>query len=177
MKALTKIFLLIPLMVAAVFFSCNTNKNTARADIQSASGSSITGEAIFEETSNGVKMTLTVHGLAPGGVHAVHLQESGDCSAPDATSAGPHWNPMDEPHGDRASGGEFHAGDIANLEVGDDGTGTLEIVAEDWTIGTSEASDVIGKAVIIHASPDDFVSQPAGNAGARIGCGVIVKGS
>lgn len=176
MKALTKISLLIPVLVAAVCFSCNTNKNTARAEIQSASGSTLTGEAVFEETSNGVKMTLTVQGLTKAGTHAVHLHESGDCSAPDATSAGPHWNPMDEPHGKRHSGGEFHAGDIANLEVGDDGTGKLEVTAEDWTIGTSEASDVIGKAVIIHADPDDFVSQPSGNAGARIGCGVVVKG-
>lgn len=176
MKALTKILFLIPVMVVAVTFSCTTNKNTAHADIQSASGSTISGEAVFEETSNGVKMTLTVQGLAPGGTHAVHLHESGDCSAPDATSAGPHWNPTDEAHGNREAGGEFHAGDIGNLEIGDDGTGTLEFTADDWSIGTTEASDVIGKAVIIHADPDDFVSQPSGNAGARIGCGVVVKG-
>lgn len=175
MKTLTKISLLIPVLVAAVCFSC-AEKNSARAEIQSASGSTITGEAVFEEAGNGVKMTLTVQGATPG-THAVHLHESGDCSAPDATSAGPHWNPMDEAHGNRSEGGEFHAGDIANLEVGDDGTGTLEITAEDWTIGTSEASDVIGKAVIIHAAADDFVSQPAGNAGAREGCGVVVKGN
>lgn len=155
--------------------SCSTNKNTATAQIQSASGSTLTGEATFEETSDGVKMTLKVQGATPG-THAVHLHESGDCTAPDATSAGPHWNPMDEAHGNRAEGSEFHAGDIANLEVGEDGTGTLEVTAEDWTIGTGAASDVIGKAVIIHADPDDFVSQPAGNAGARVGCGVVVKG-
>jgi len=176
MKALKKISLLVLVSVIAGYFSCATKKNTARAEIQSASGSTLTGEAVFEETSGGVKMTLTVQSATPG-THAVHLHESGDCTAPDATSAGPHWNPMEEPHGNRESGGEFHAGDIANLEVGDDGTGTLEITAEEWTIGTSTATDVIGKAVIIHASPDDFVSQPAGNAGARVGCGVVVKGN
>ncbi len=161
--------------IAAASISCSTKKNTAVAQIQSASGSTLTGEATFEETSNGVKMILKVQNATPG-THAVHLHENGDCSAPDATSAGPHWNPMNQAHGNRAEGSDFHAGDIAKLEVGDDGTGTLEIVAEDWTIGTGTASDIIGKAVIIHADPDDFVSQPSGNAGAREGCGVITRG-
>lgn len=175
MKALMKISGFVLVLVVAGF-SCATKKNSAMAEIQSASGSTLTGEAVFEETAGGVTMTLTVQGATPG-THAVHLHESGDCSAPDGTSAGPHWNPMNEAHGNRSGGGEFHAGDIANLEVGDDGTGTLEVTADDWTIGTDDASDVIGKAVIIHASPDDFVSQPSGNAGARVGCGVVVKGS
>jgi Cu-Zn family superoxide dismutase len=175
MKAFMKFHFLALAFIAAASISCSTKKNTAVAQIQSASGSTLTGEATFEETSNGVKMILKVQNATPG-THAVHLHENGDCSAPDATSAGPHWNPMNQAHGNRAEGSDFHAGDIANLEVGDDGTGTLEIVAEDWTIGTGTASDIIGKAVIIHADPDDFVSQPSGNAGAREGCGVITRG-
>jgi Cu-Zn family superoxide dismutase len=175
MKAFIKTYFLALAFIAAASISCSTKKNTATAQIQSASGSTLTGEATFEETSDGVKMTLKVRGAKPG-THAVHLHENGDCSAPDATSAGPHWNPMSHAHGQRSEGGEFHAGDIDNLIVGEDGTGTLEMVAKDWTIGTGTASDIIGKAVIIHADPDDFVSQPAGNAGAREGCGVIVKG-
>lgn len=174
MKAFKKISTLLLISVVAGYFSCATKKNMAKAEIQSASGSTLTGEAIFEETGSGVKLTLTVSGATPG-THAVHLHQSGDCSAGDATSAGGHWNPMNEPHGNRAAGGEFHAGDIANLEVGEDGTGTLEITAPDWTIGGDPTSDVIGRAVIIHAGADDFVSQPSGNAGARVGCGVVVK--
>ncbi len=172
-----KIHFLALAFIAAASISCSMKKNTATAQIQGASGSSLMGEATFEETSDGVKMTLKVQGATPG-THAVHLHESGDCSAPDATSAGPHWNPMNKAHGKRMENdGEFHAGDIANLEVGDDGTGTLEITAKDWTIGTGTASDVVGKAVIIHADPDDFVSQPSGNAGSRVGCGVVTKDS
>src|SRR5690606_31940899 len=149
--------------------------NMAKAVIQSASGSTLTGEATFEEeTGGGVKMVLRVQHTTPG-EHAVHLHQSGDCSAPDATSAGGHWNPNDVEHGNRAGAGAFHSGDIANLIVGEDSTGVLEIVAPDWTIGGDAHSDVIGKAVIIHASEDDFVSQPSGNAGARVGCGVVEK--
>ena len=150
-----------------------TNENKmAKATIQSTSGSSLTGEAVFEDTGSGVKMTLTVSGATPG-THAVHLHETGDCSASDGTSAGGHWNPTGVAHGNRAEGGDFHKGDIANMEVGEDGTGTLEITAEDWTIGGGPDSDILEKAVIIHGGADDFVSQPAGNAGARVGCGVI----
>lgn len=146
----------------------------ARASIQSASGSSLTGEATFEETAGGTKMTLVVRN-APPGTHAIHLHQNGDCSAADASSAGGHWNPTDEPHGKRAEGEEFHRGDVANLEVGQDSTGRMEMTIENWTIGGPDKANILNKAVIIHADPDDFVSQPSGNAGARIGCGVIQK--
>jgi superoxide dismutase, Cu-Zn family len=174
MKALEKISMLVLIPVVALCFSCTTKKNMAKAEIQSASGSNVTGEATFEETNSGVKMTLTLSGATPG-THAVHLHQSGDCSAPDATSAGGHWNPLNKQHGNRAAGGEFHAGDIGNLEVGEDGTGTLEITAPDWSIGGDMTTDIIGKAVIVHAGADDFVSQPSGNAGARVACGAIAK--
>ena len=174
MNSLKAILMLVLMFFASGHFGCTARKETARAEIQSASGSSLTGEAVFEEVVGGVKMTLTVSG-ASSGTHAVHLHESGDCSASDATSAGGHWNPTDESHGSRAEGGEFHSGDIANLQVGEDGTGTLEITASDWSIGGEASTDVIGRAVIIHASADDFVSQPSGNAGARVGCGVVVR--
>ncbi len=154
--------------------SCGGEKNKAKAVIQSASGSTLNGEAVFEETSGGVKFTLTVKDGTPG-THAVHLHESGDCTAMDATSAGGHWNPMHEDHGNRKTSGQFHSGDIANLEIGEDGKGVLEMTAKDWTVGGSDSTSVIGRAVIIHASQDDFVSQPSGNAGARVGCGVVEK--
>lgn len=172
MRPYRKIFPLVLALLTLTLPSCGPKKNKAQAMIQSASGSSMTGEAIFEESNGKVKMTLTVKDATPG-THAVHLHENGDCSAADATSAGGHWNPTHESHGNRAGDGAFHSGDIANLEVGSDGTGTLEVSAADWTIGGTADSNVIGKAVIIHASADDFVSQPSGNAGAREGCGVV----
>jgi len=174
MKALKQFFPFMLIMLFLLSFSYSPKKNKAKAIIQSASGSTLTGEAIFEEVKGGVKMTLTVKGATPG-THAVHLHESGDCSAADATSAGAHWNPNHQAHGNRSGTGEFHSGDIANLIVGADGTGKLETTGKEWTIGGAENTNVIGKAVIIHASPDDFVSQPSGNAGARVGCGVVAK--
>lgn len=172
MIALKKFSIYFLAVLLITLTSCGGAKKKAIANIQSASGSTLTGEAVFEETEGGVKMTLTVKGATPGS-HAVHLHEKGDCSAPDATSAGGHWNPTEHAHGNRAESSEFHSGDIANLEVGEDGTGVLEVTAADWTIGGDAKTNVIGKAVIIHASEDDFVSQPAGNAGPREGCGVV----
>jgi Cu-Zn family superoxide dismutase len=96
---------------------------------------------------------------------------TGDCSAADGSSAGGHWNPAMNNHG--MPGAASHLGDLGNFTVAADGTGTLEISNPAWTIGDGAATDVVGKAIIVHGAPDDFTTQPTGNAGARIGCGVI----
>lgn len=147
-------------------------KVTAKAAMEPASGSEVSGEATFTQENGAVVFELTVQNLTPG-EHAVHLHEHGDCSAEDASSAGGHWNPTMKPHGKRGNGTAFHKGDIANMSVGDDGKGTLRLSIDDWTIGGPDSTNVVGKSVIIHANPDDFTSQPAGNAGARLSCGVI----
>lgn len=147
----------------------------AMVDISSASGSTMTGAATFTQNEDGtVTLELSVSG-ATSGSHALHLHANGDCSAPDATSAGGHWNPAEVDHGKRGESEMFHAGDIDNLEVGDDGTGELSMIVEGWSVGGPDSSNVIGKAVIIHAAADDFVSQPSGAAGPREGCGVVVE--
>ncbi|MBL6445842.1 superoxide dismutase family protein [Fulvivirga sp. 29W222] len=149
--------------------------NTAKAVISSASGSSLTGEATFTDLGNGdVTLKLTVENATPG-EHALHLHEIGDCSAPDAKSAGGHWNPAKVKHGERAADQQYHAGDIANLEVGEDGKGELTATVSGWTIGGPDSTSIIDKAVVIHAQADDFTSQPSGAAGKRVGCGVIQK--
>jgi Cu-Zn family superoxide dismutase len=89
-------------------------------------------------------------------------------------NAGPHWNPTSEPHGRRGTA-PYHRGDIGNITVGTDGTGVLAVTAEDWNIGGSDASrNILNKALIVHANADDYVSQPSGNSGAHIGCGVVM---
>ncbi|MBL3658365.1 superoxide dismutase family protein [Fulvivirga sediminis] len=143
----------------------------ATAMIEAKSDSEITGTATFTETPDGIAFEINVENAEPG-EHAVHIHEKGDCSAADGKSAGGHWNPTGVDHGKRGSE-TFHKGDIGNMTVGEDGKGSLSIVAEDWTIGGEIDSNVVGKAVIIHAGADDFTSQPSGAAGARIGCGVI----
>jgi Cu-Zn family superoxide dismutase len=145
---------------------------TATATLASASGSNASGTATFSQTDDGVvQLVLHVENLTPG-THAVHLHENGDCSAEDASSAGGHWNPTSEDHGKRGEN-DFHSGDITNLTVGEDGVGHLEMDVEGWSIGGSEETSILNKSIIVHADPDDFKSQPAGAAGARVACGVI----
>jgi Cu-Zn family superoxide dismutase len=91
----------------------------------------------------------------------------------DGMSAGGHWNPTGAGHGHLGSGAH-HAGDIGNMVVGADGTGSLTFSSDEWEVRTGSGSDVLGHAVIVHGGVDDFTSQPAGNAGMRIACGVVV---
>jgi len=147
-------------------------KITAKATMEPASGSNVTGEANFTEENGQVLFELSVNNLSPG-EHAVHLHEKGDCSAADASSAGGHWNPTMKPHGKRGDGSSFHKGDIANMSVGADGKGTLSLSIEGWSIGGADSTNIVGISVIIHEKADDFTTQPSGNAGGRISCGVI----
>ena len=144
----------------------------AIATIAPTSDNIVTGMAIFTQDGDQITVTIEIQNASPG-LHGVHIHEFGDCSSPDAKSAGGHWNPTDVAHGKWGSD-EFHLGDIGNITVGEDGTGSIELTTDLWEIGTGSDIDVVGKSIIVHADADDFVSQPSGNAGARIGCGVIV---
>ena len=143
----------------------------AMAAIGSASGSNLTGTAVFTQNGETITLVVEVENTSPG-VHAVHIHEKGDCSAADGTSAGGHWNPTNVAHGAWGEG-EFHLGDIGNMTVGEDGTGSITLTTNLWEIGTGSDIDIVGKGIIVHADPDDFTSQPTGAAGARIGCGAI----
>ena len=147
--------------------------NQAIATIEGKSGSMMAGSAVFTEQEGAVTLQIVISG-APPGEHAVHIHEHPDCAADDAMSAGDHWNPTMADHG-KWGNPPFHLGDIGNITVGDDGTGNLSLSTDLWTLGTGETNDVVGHAIMVHADPDDFVSQPSGNAGARIGCGVIER--
>ena len=146
----------------------------AQAAIEGRSGSTLTGTAEFSVHGGMLMITVNVKG-APAGVHAVHIHEKGDCSAPDAMSAGGHFNPGGHQHG-APDAKEHHAGDLGNMMVGADGTGSLMIHSGDLSVAGSDNS-VVGHAIIVHEKADDFVTQPTGAAGGRIGCGVIVSGS
>jgi Cu-Zn family superoxide dismutase len=145
----------------------------AHAKLEPRSGSDVKGTAEFVERGGKVTLTLTVSGLTPG-EHAFHLHEKGDCSAPDATSAGGHWNPTTEGHGKWGTH-PFHRGDVANLVADASGNAKLTFATDLWSIGGDPSRDVVGHALIIHAKPDDFTTQPTGNAGGRVACGVIEK--
>jgi Cu-Zn family superoxide dismutase len=145
----------------------------ATAKIEAKSGSTVGGDAVFSAAAGKVTMRIKVTGL-PAGTHAVHLHEKGDCSDPEAKAAGAHWNPSNEAHG-RWGHGAFHHGDIGNLEANAKGEATLTFSTDLWTIGGPASSDIIGRSVIVHEKADDFQTQPTGNAGGRVGCGVIQK--
>jgi Cu-Zn family superoxide dismutase len=150
-------------------------KKMAKASMDAKSGSNVTGEAMFTEEDGGkVLFELMVTNLTPG-EHAVHLHANGDCSAEDGSSAGGHWNPTMKPHGKRGPGNAYHKGDIGNMTVGQDGKGTMHLDIEGWSIGGADSTNVLGKSVIIHEKADDFTSQPSGNAGSRVSCGVITQ--
>ncbi len=146
-------------------------EKTAVAVLESRSDSHVTGKATFREANGKVTLNLEIDGAEPG-THAVHLHEKGDCSAPDGASAGGHWNPTHENHGKWGTA-PFHRADIGNVEVGADGKGSLTMTTDLWSIGGTPETDVVGKAIIVHAKADDFTTQPTGNAGGRVACGVV----
>ncbi len=159
-----------------VLVACGTSapKATAaaaRATLEARSGSTVSGWATFTELDGGgVRVVVHVE-KAPPGTHGLHIHDKGDCSDPEAKSAGGHFNPgamehagpMDERH---------HAGDLGNIEVKADGTGNLEISSKMLTV-TEGPHSVVGRAVIFHEKADDLKTQPTGNAGGRLACGVI----
>ena len=140
-----------------------------------ASGSLASGQLKLMPMGDGVHVTGTIGGLKANGTHAFHIHDNGDCSAADASSAGGHFNPTGQPHG-RASAPRHHAGDSDNLVANAEGTARVDAHFEGVALGGGGANDVAGKAIVVHADPDDYTSQPAGNAGSRIACGVISAG-
>lgn len=143
---------------------------TAVADLVPTEGNTVRGKVEFILDENGVmRVTAMVEGLTPG-KHGFHIHETGDCSAPDGTSAGGHFNPEGVAHG-APMDATRHVGDLGNLEANDEGIATIEYV--DPMLTFEGEHTILGKGVIVHAGEDDLVSQPTGAAGARVACGVI----
>jgi Cu-Zn family superoxide dismutase len=143
---------------------------TAVAQLQPTQGNSATGEVRFVQQGARLAVTAQVGGLKPNQEHGFHVHEKGDCSSPDATSAGGHFNPDGKPHG--APGAPHHAGDLPSLKADAQGRAQTSFTI-DGALAGDPGTSFAGKAVVVHAMPDDYTSQPAGNSGARIACGVI----
>ena len=159
--------ILIALSGAVLLAACASTPSSvpvAEAKLEARSGSSVAGTVTFTPVGDKVRIEARVSGLTPG-EHGYHVHESGDCSAADAGSAKGHFNPAGKPHGQ-------HAGDMTNLLA--DAAGNANMVAELVQFALSEgANGIVGRSIVIHADPDDYKSQPAGNSGKRIACGTI----
>lgn len=162
--------IIVIMALALSIAACSKGNTTAVATLQPKSGTQVTGTATFTQKGDKVEIVVNAKSLPPG-AHGIHIHEKGDCSAADASTAGGHFSPGGGQHAGPTDAGR-HAGDLGNIDAGADGAGKLTITEDKLSVG-SGPGDVIGKALVIHGDPDDLKTQPSGNSGGRIACGVI----
>jgi Cu-Zn family superoxide dismutase len=138
--------------------------------LQASAGNKVSGTVTFTPVADGVRVHAEIRGLTPG-KHGFHIHEFGDCSAADFSSAGSHFNPTNQPHAGPDTAAR-HEGDMGNVEADASGNAKLDYMDHQITL-TDDAKSAIGRSVVVHAKPDDLKTQPSGDAGGRIACGVI----
>ena len=146
----------------------------AMAKLEPTRGNATAGVAMFHQRGEQVMVHVKVEGLKPGLEHGFHVHEKGDCSSGDGMSTGGHFNPAGKPHGPQNTT-ERHAGDLPSLKADAQGRVDVKFTLGGLSVGSGAADDVVGKGLIVHAMPDDYRTQPTGNAGARIACAVIAR--
>ena len=149
-------------------------KPSAVANLEPTTGNSARGTVTFTQDGDEVRVRANLSGLKPGAEHGFHVHEKGDCSSGDGMSAKGHFNPLGKPHA-HAGTSERHAGDLPSLKSDAAGNASLNTELDVITVSPGQAS-VVGRGLIVHAQPDDFKTQPTGNAGARSACAVIRAG-
>jgi len=173
MKRTTYLLSITALVTLALCACTGIQRASTTADavavLSPTQGNQAHGTVYFTRVKDGVRIDGEVTGLTPG-AHGFHIHEKGDCSAPDASSAGGHYNPMKMPHGSPSSA-QRHLGDFGNIEANTSGLAKFSRIDHAATL--DGPNSIIGHAVVVHADPDDLKSQPAGNAGKRVACGVI----
>jgi len=157
---------------AAAADSKTANAEAATAQLEPTQGHNASGSLKLVPERNAVRISGSIKGLQPNAEHGFHVHEKGDCSAPDASSAGAHFNPAAKPHG-HPQNAEHHAGDMLNAKADADGVAKIDVSVTGVTLRSGGAKDVLGKSIVVHQKADDYKSQPSGNSGDRIACGVI----
>jgi len=160
------------LSICALLMACSPREPSARASLSGSSGSSVQGELQLTAVDGGVLIVGEVGGLQPDAELGFHVHENGDCSAPDAESAGPHFNPGQSVHGGPATAAR-HLGDLPNLASDSTGIAKVETTLAGASLQDGGPNDLMGRAFVVHERRDDHVSQPAGDSGIRIACGVV----
>jgi len=165
-----KAIVLISIALTLMFGSASAQEPAkAIAVLHPASGSQVTGTVTFTKAGDAVQVVADITGLTPG-KHGFHIHEFGDCSSSDGSSAGGHFNPTHKQHG-APDASDRHAGDLGNIEA--DASGKAHLEWSDKVMKLSGADSIVGHAVIVHEKADDLKTQPTGNAGGRLACGVI----
>ena len=145
----------------------------AVANLEPTKGNNTRGTVTFAQRGDRVRVTAQLSGLRPGAEHGFHIHEKGDCSSGDGMSAGGHFNPVGKPHGPQSA--PHHAGDMPSIRSDSYGNANASFELAEVSIG-SGAADIVGKGLIVHRDPDDYRTQPTGNAGPRLACAVIRRG-
>lgn len=161
------------LLSACAGYGMHHSGPSAAARLEPTRGNTTAGMAMFHQSGGGVLLHVRVDGLKPGQEHGFHIHEKGDCSSGDGMSTGGHFNPTGKPHG-KHDDTERHAGDLPSLKADANGRVDAKLTVSGLAIG-SGPTDIVGRGLIVHAMPDDYKTQPTGNSGARIACGVIQK--
>ena len=163
---------LVPLAAAALLSACATPTGpTASAQLQPTRGNATSGGVRFTQQGDKVLVSGEVSGLKPGAEHGFHVHEKGDCTSGDGMSTGGHFNPMGKMHGPHGRG-EHHVGDLPSLKADAYGVARFSFESSSISVG-SGSNDIVGRGLIVHRDPDDYKTQPTGNSGPRVACGVI----
>jgi len=174
MKNFLIVFSLVLIVVVGCISVMDSKSTILTINLEPKSNSTVSGKATFSEKNGVVTFEAIMDGLTPG-LHAIHIHEKSDCSSADGTSAGGHWNPVFKKHG-KWGDAEYHKGDIGNFTADENGKGTISLKTDEWCIGCDdETKNILNKSIIVHANPDDFVTQPTGNAGGRVACSGIIR--
>lgn len=160
-------------VVALAGCASHLSGNRATAKLEPTRGNTATGTVTFVQTGDGVQVSGEIRGLKPDAEHGFHVHEKGDYSSGDGMSTGGHFNPTAKPHGSHGAG-EHHTGDLPSLKADKYGVAAFSFVSRSISVG-GPTTDIVGRGLIVHRDPDDYKTQPTGNAGPRLACAVIAS--